>query len=241
MSTEHPNGVRLEELAAGGHDAEAEAHLTTCAECTKYVERLRAGAEEFAKKADVPAFMKKLEERAAQETTSPETTSPETNVVRPLMWARVAWIAAPLAAAAIFMLVARPPAPSPTLDDTSGGRSALHFKGATQIAAIVERDGHQERVTGEAHVRPGDRIRVEVGLDQGAPTVAGILEKDGTWTPLLPATMLEAGTHYSDEAAHLDENGADGWILVGRPEAVERARQTHDFGGVAVLPLLPMR
>ncbi len=247
----HPAGPRLEELASGGHDAETEAHVAACEACRAYVTKLREEVAAFAANDDGDAFLRAVEARAAREGTE-ETSAPEgahgsgaenaadnavDNVVRPLVWARLAWIAAPLVAAAMFLLLARPPVP-PLEDRTA--HDSLHFKGGTEVAAIVEREGHQERVTGEVRVRPGDRLRVEVGLDVEAPTVAGILEKSGTWTPLLPATLLEAGTHYSDEAARVDASGVDGWILVGRPDAVEHARQTRDFASVAVLPIVPV-
>jgi hypothetical protein len=50
--------------------------------------------------------------------------------------------------------------------------------------------------------------------------------------------LLDAGTHFSEQAARFDDEPTDGWVLAGAPEDVERARRTREFLGVAVLPIL---
>jgi hypothetical protein len=115
--------------------------------------------------------------------------------------------------------------------------SETRFKGAVQLAVIRERDGRQERLTSDLRIKAGDRLRVEIGVDGSRPVAAGILGKDGSWLVLLAPAMLEAGTHFSERSAKVDERPTEGWILAGDPEAVERARMSRAWEGVTVLPI----
>jgi hypothetical protein len=113
------------------------------------------------------------------------------------------------------------------------------FKGLGQLAVVRERDGEQERFTGNVLTRPLDRLRVEVGVASPAMLTALLLEEDGSFVVLLHPRRLETGTHLSEQAARLDERPTSGWILAGTPEEVERARQTRDFRNVSMLRVEP--
>jgi hypothetical protein len=232
MTAEHPSNHLLEEIASGGAHAETEAHIAACAACATYVDKLSSAARAFgeSEEGDAERFIRKLAARSENiEKTKAKKRAP--------LWLRAVWVAAPLAAAALAVLVFWPPSAPPTeLSPTPRGD---RFKGALQVAAIVDREGRQERVTGEVGVGPGDRLRLEVSLDRTGPIAGGILETDGTWTLLLAPTELEAGTHFSELAARFDDNPTTGFILVGEPDRIERARTTRDFTGLTVLRIVP--
>ncbi len=214
---DHPASRRLEELAAGEPDAQTQAHVDSCVECAAYVARLQSAAQAFATIDDAERFVRSVEARSKRS------------------WTRAVWTLVPIAAAAMFFLFVRAPPPA-TPDATTHGE---RFKGGLQVAAVVERAGRQERMTGEVRAHPGDRMRIEVSLVAEQPVTAGILEKNGTWTLLLAATTLPPGTHYSDQAARFDNAPTEGWVVAGRPDEVELARRTRQFARVAVLPIVP--
>jgi hypothetical protein len=225
IMSDHPDAARLEELAAGGSDAQAEAHLAGCAVCRTFVAHLRNEARMAPD--DSADFMAKVTARAE--------VSPVQPVARPVtrIAMRVVAIAAPLAAAAMIALLARPA----HHDAPEAPSATSRFKGGIGLAVVRERSGVQERVAGAVRVRPGDRVRIEVSLDQEQPIVAGILDADGTWAPLLVPTTLEAGTHFSDQAARFDARFTEGWVIAGPPDDVARARTTRDLHGVTVVPV----
>jgi hypothetical protein len=145
-----------------------------------------------------------------------------------------------LAAALVFHVVRRPssrddPSPAPTTE------SANRFKGDIQLAVVLDRGGDQRRLTTEVAVRPGDRVRVEIGVDSARPLVVGMLGKDGTWVVLLAPATLEAGTHFSERAAKFDDTPTEGWIVAGHPDDVERARMTKSFDKVRAIPVVVER
>jgi predicted anti-sigma-YlaC factor YlaD len=235
----HPPSFRLDGHVAGDHDASVEAHLETCESCRAYVEALAKPAAAFATRAedDAPAFVARIEQRQAE----PEIAHPR--VPRVIPWqklaARAAWIATPLLAAAAALLVVRGSTPQGELrpaqaDDTFGTR----FKGNVQLSIIRDRRGEQTRVSGMVSVLPGDRLRVEVGIDGEQPIVVGMLGNDGTWIVLLAPTLLQAGTHLSERSARFDDAPTEGVLLAGHPEAVERARMTRVFDRVTVVPVV---
>jgi hypothetical protein len=106
------------------------------------------------------------------------------------------------------------------------------FKGGYVVAVVRERDGHQDRLSGPLVVRANDRLRVEVDVDRDTPIVAGLLGRDGAWTPLLTPAWLSPGAHFSERAARFDEAPVDAVLLVGSPDDVAHARQTRDFASV---------
>ncbi|HEV3193873.1 MAG TPA: hypothetical protein VGY54_25385, partial [Polyangiaceae bacterium] len=158
--SDHPAGRRLEELAAGEPDAQTQAHVDSCTGCAAYVARLQSGARAFAATDDAERFVRSVEARSKRS------------------WTPAVWTLVPIAAAAMFFLFVRA-APPATSDATTHGD---RFKGGVQVAAVMERAGRQERMTGEVRARPGDRMRIEVSLVGEQPVTAGVLEKNGTWT-----------------------------------------------------------
>jgi hypothetical protein len=226
----HPPAHTLDAIAAGDPAGGAAAHLAACAPCSLYVAKLKSEAEAFRAGADPAAFAAKVQARASK------AQAPERR-------AKVVWILGPvLAAAAVLLLWVRVPTgrlpqtfePGSGASSTSSPRTGdvAHFKGGLSVAAIRERDGVQDRLTGPFDAAPGDRLRVEVAVDHQGPITAGLLASDGGWTLLLAPTLLEVGTHYSDLAARFDDSPTDAILLVGSPADVERARTTRDFANV---------
>ncbi|MBX3228487.1 MAG: hypothetical protein KIT84_07535 [Labilithrix sp.] len=224
----HPAGFRLDGHVAGDVDAEVAAHVETCAECRAYVTAIASAAGAFTpSEREVETFLARV------------TSAPEVAAVLPLRrrFARVAWIATPFVAAAALFLILRRGDHDPTMvEPTPSGET--RFKGGVQLSAIRDRDGWQERVSGEIAVRPGDRLRVDVAIDSERPVVVGFLGNDGSWSVLLAPTLLEAGSHLSERVARFDDSPTEGVILAGPPDAVEAARESRDFDGLAVLPVV---
>lgn len=223
----HPAGFRLDGHVAGDVDAEVAAHLEACAECRGYVTALTSAARASAPRdGDVETFIVRCTTRGVN---APEATA---TVLLRRRFVRVAWIATPLVAAAVLVLVLRLPGPE------SSHVSETRFKGGVQLAIIRDRDGWQERTSGQVSVRPGDRLRVDLAIDSERPIVVGFLGNDGSWSVLLAPTLLEAGSHLSERAARFDESPTEGVILAGPPDLVEAARATRDFDGLVVLPVV---
>jgi hypothetical protein len=110
------------------------------------------------------------------------------------------------------------------------------FKGGFQVAVIRERDGAQARFTQTVHVRPGDRLRIEVAVDRPRSILGVVLGDDGTTLEMMADGVRAAGTHFSERSARIDTQPLHGTILVGDPEAVRRAeaqRDGDDRAGVA--------
>jgi hypothetical protein len=216
----HPPAFRLDGHAAGDEDPTVAAHLETCEACAAYV---KAATQETPTRVNAEAFVAKLRARDAP---------------RPI--GRILYIATPIlaAAAAVFFLVRSPETRAPTTVAPSTSAPATRFKGTIQLAVVRDRSGAQERLTSEVPVKPGDRIRVEVGVDDERPIVAGVLGKDGTWVVVLAPALLEAGTHLSERSARFDETPTEGWVLAGQPEEVERARMTRVFDSVTAIPIV---
>ena len=246
--SDHPPAFLLDGHTAGDRDAGVEAHLATCEACRAYVEALSGDASKSPKVSenDASAWIAKLEQRAeAGPHAEPDPRAPTAPVrdASVLAWrrraARAAWIATPLLAAAAVLLVVRgremtdekPYAGA--LDDPQDTR----FKGYVQLAIIRDRNGEQARVSQRVTVLPGDRLRVEVGVDGEQPIVVGMLGNDGTWIVLLAPALLEAGAYLSERAVRFDDAPTEGVILAGHPDAVERARMSRNFDGVTVVPV----
>lgn len=227
---DHPPSYLLEELAAGVEDEATARHVQRCEACRAYVDRLRQAAAEFEEQGLTAGDF--ADQVAARTGSS---------------WAgvRVAGGALALvAAAALLFFIFRPthepqrPLAMNSATETSEP-APVRFKGAAQLAVIRLRDGGQERLSAEAGVRAWDRLRVEISVDAPGTVEVGVLSKDGAWVTLLPATMLEPGTHLTPQAVRFDESPSAGWIIAGPPDAVQRARTTRRFEGVAVMPLHP--
>lgn len=221
----HPPAFRLDAVAAGDADEGVTAHITSCSACAGYVMASRGAAESFRANNDAGAFVARASARARPRGALPGKSM---------------WMAAPLLAAAgvLLLLRASPKDHAKGSPEAPPGASIdLHFKGGVAGTIIRERDGRQERLTAPIHVRAGDRLRLEVSTDRAQAMAAGLLAEDGTWIPLLTPTWLDIGTHYSDLAARFDDSGTRATLLLGPPEAIERARHTHDFEGLMTWPV----
>ncbi len=218
---DHPSIFRLDAHVAGDHRDDVAAHLDGCEACRAYVAATAKEAEAFRPEVD---FVQRLDEKVS--------SLPERR------WARVAWVAAPLLAAAALLLVVRGGRdPSATGVVPLPTDPAIRFKGKVQLAVVRDRSGAQSRLTTDVSVKPGDRLRVEVGVDDARPIEIGFLGKDGTWVLLLAPALIEAGTHFSERSARFDEHPDEGWIIGGHPDAVSRARASRSFDEVTVIPI----
>lgn len=144
--------------------------------------------------------------------------------------ARAAWMTGALLAAAATLLVLRG-SHDPNVVALNE-EMPTRFKGNIQLAAIRDRAGGQARLTTEVRVKPGDRVRVEVGVDDARPLEIGFLGKDGTWVLLMAPTNLEAGTSFSERSARFDDTPTEGWIIAGHPNEIERAKSTRKLDSV---------
>jgi hypothetical protein len=218
----HIAGARLDGVATGDSDADANAHVVSCAECSAYVARLREEIDAFTRaQAEHPdGFVASVLLRRA---TAVRRTFP-------LRARTIAGAASVLALAAVVLLVLRP-LRNERFDpgDVGPREGPIRFKGGAQVAVVVEHRGVQSRELGTLLIAPGDRIRVEISLDHEESVTAGVLTDAGEWAELQPRALFEAGTHFSEKSIAFDGNVEEGWVLVGPPEAVERARQRRDF------------
>ena len=218
----HIAGARLDGVATGDSDADANAHVASCAECSAYVARLREEIDAFSRaQAEHPdGFVASVLLRRATAVRRPF----------PLRARTIAGAASVLALAAVVLLVLRPPRDEPFDLGVVGPREGpIRFKGGVQVAVVVEHRGVQSRELGTLLIAPGDRIRVEIALDHEAWVTAGVLTEAGEWAELQPRALFEAGTHFSEKSIAFDGNVEEGWVLVGPPDAVEGARQRRDF------------
>jgi hypothetical protein len=228
----HPSAIKLDGFAAGDVSSEVESHLKGCDACAKYVADLKEGAAAFRTKMSGVDFAAKIvtEAKKAGEEASHATSR-----------ARMMWFAAPAlaAAAAVLLFVTQRNVPigstevTPTATMSSAPTdSASRFKGEVPVVVIRERDGRQSRLQGPFAMHTGDRIRIEVSLDHAQALAAGLLTKEGAWVPLLAPVTLEPGTHTPTLAASADESPTDAMLIVGAPDAVERAKATRSYAGV---------
>ncbi len=227
--TEHPTSAELEAVAAGDSNAEVEAHVDECEACREYLEVLWEELSDWRQSPE--------RERGLQRLKQAQAPSGGT-LIRVARWGSIA--AAPLlVAAAVMLFMRRPPPPVPGGPDPSVAPAlgGTRFKGPPQVAVIVEHLGEQRRTTDQVEVSAGDALRVEVSLADARPISAGVLTKDRQYVPLLLPAELDAGTHFSEKAAHFDAEPTEGWVIVGEPDAVRRAQQTGDLSGVTALPL----
>ncbi|HLK90553.1 MAG TPA: hypothetical protein VKZ18_11700 [Polyangia bacterium] len=229
----HPTGARLDALVTGDADAHATAHVASCAACSAYVEQLRREVDAFAAapRPEPEAFVQAVNRRRAADEARRH---------------RGRWLGATTSALALAACVAlfvheRPPAlPVTEAPVAAPSVGPIRFKGGSQVAVVVERHGTQSREIGSLNIAPGDRIRVEIALDHDDDIQAGVVADDGTWVALQPAAHLGAGTHFSEGAIAFDQRVDPGWVIVGPPDAVARARSTRDFSGVHAIRIHPV-
>jgi len=244
----HPNAVRLESLAVGETDQEARSHLATCAACASYVEAVSQQAAAFAreKAAEADAFMRGVRMRA-EPTPLASPRRGDATKRKSSTW--VAGGATFFAAAACLLLVVRGRISSVDHPKGTGTGAAdvatkvemdpsqgpTRLKGAVSFNVVVDRDGVQIRQSGPPNLVPGDRIRIELALAEGADLAAGVLSEDGEWGELQPPIFFPAGTHFSERDVFFKDEVPNGWILVGQPAAIERARKTRNFTGLVAV------
>jgi hypothetical protein len=227
----HPPASELDAMAAGDEESSSSfaEHVAACEGCSRYVNELRASASAFRAKGGATAFVARA--RAGGERR-----------VRAARRSQTAWIVTPVVAAAAVALLVRG-RPQVTTQQPAVESKPLvvspevHFKGGLSVVVVREREGAQERLVGPFRVRAGDRIRVEISTDKQEALTAGLLSDRGLWTPLLAPATLAPGTHYSELAARFDAAPTAATLLVGSPDALERARQTHDFTGLLGWPV----
>lgn len=213
---QHPSSLDLEAFSVGETSPELETHLAGCEACRRFVAKLGG-----------------LEAPVAPEISEPHQATRFAKVIP--------WIV-PLAAAAVILLLLgrRPPGDVVTpisRPSVEQPEPETTFKGALPIAVIRERSGSQERFTGRAMIRTGDRLRVEVALDREQVISAGVLGDDGSWLELMPESSRAAGMHFSEKSARVDAEPLRGTVIVGSPDQVALARSTRNFKGVSTLRL----
>ncbi|HEY8074810.1 MAG TPA: hypothetical protein VIF62_11890 [Labilithrix sp.] len=236
MSAHHPSSVDLEAFACGDAVATVESHLGACDACRAFVEKLRVAAAAWLDASQVDDVMRAAQALAA---SSERIARGEAQVVRleerkrRLDW-RLAALPFVAAAAGVLLwwkLDATPDQPKPVafVEPSSmiGQDPETTFKGGVTLAVVREREGAQERFTGQVNIRGGDRLRIEVALDRPRTILAGVLAEDGTWLDLMTEGTLTAGTHFSDQAARFDDDPMRGWILVGPEDAIAASRAAH--------------
>jgi hypothetical protein len=225
----HPDGSRLDAMAIGAGDDETRAHVAGCTACASYVDAVARGAAAFAEneatRADAFVRAVRRRERPARSRFA---------------WAGGVASALALAAVAILFVHSReiqPPGEGPGVVET--GEGPVRFKGGIETAIIVEHAGAQSRQTGALALDPGDRIRLEIALDHDVRLAAGVLAESGEWADLQPPALLGSGTHYSEQSITFDHDVPSGWVLVGREDAVARARKSRDFHDVTTIRVRP--
>jgi hypothetical protein len=198
---EHPPSHRLDHLALGDRDPQAERHVAGCAECRGYIERAATAAGQFA--ASAGGSSAALAQATRQRLTRVQRR-------RALLGGLGA-----VAAAALVLVFIRPRAEPP-----------VRFKGGPQLAVVLDRAGVQVRAGAAVSVRAGDRLRVEVSVDQPGEVGVAFLGDDGSWVVLLAPRRLEPGTHWSEQALRFDDQPTPGVILAGAPDALAKRRRS---------------
>ena len=233
----HPDGSRLDPLAVGFGDEQARAHVGSCVACAKYVEILARGSEAFAK-----------DEMALQRFVRGAHIK-ERGRRKRFVGAWVGGGASLLAAGlALFVHHREDPLGEPIVATaseerrpSSTGDAIPRFKGGTQVAVIVDHLGVQDRRTGPVELEVKDRVRLELALDHDDRLAAGVLAENGEWGDLQAPALLASGTHYSEQSIRFDEDVPRGWILVGRVNAIAKARRDRDFHEVLAIAIRPKR
>jgi hypothetical protein len=240
-------------------------HLEECGACGAFLDRLRAVTSDAPSGAQSnDAVARALARMDTQELhdESPAYDGPKPaprQEPKRRLWLVGSSVIAPLAAAAAILLLMRSPPPAAKADGdaqepttfkiqmetlppgtvvaTGNGTAEpdTQFKGGMQVAVVRERGGAQARFSSTVRVKPGDRLRVEVALDREQAILGAVLADDGSYLELMPQAVRGPGTHFSERSAKIDAAPTRGMIIIGKPEAVARARETRSFNGVTTL------
>lgn len=231
----HPSSLDLEAFACGEKLALVDAHVGVCDECRAFVEKLAAGAKAFAISIEegLEDLLAKVSTRepavrdnvVALSSAKKRETKSSLFMLLPLVAVAagvIVWIVLPSLSPRQKTTMNTTPTVTPTGLPTEDPETT--FKGGVQVAVVRDREGHQDRFTSKVVVRPGDRLRIEVALDRSEAILAGVLAEDGTFLSLMTEGTRGQGTHFSEQAARFDDEPTRGWILVGPPDAIERAK-----------------
>ncbi len=222
----HPSAVALEGWYAERAPAEVGDHVGGCEQCQTYIQQLEEARAAFLKDEPAAAFLRR------------PAIGAELN--RPAATPRVRWWLAllpALAAAALVAFFMRPPG-LPIEVPYTDTPDVIRFMGSTRISVALKRGGVQTTMSGALELRPADAFRVRLTLAEPGKVTVGVLEENGTWTPLLDAVELPAGQHWAtDEALIVDNSPTSGWILAGAPAKVRAARTSPKLAGVTVMRL----
>lgn len=146
-----------------------------------------------------------------------------------------------LLALALVALVIATKLCSDAVESTSdrAERDPIHLKGGASLGLQITRDGQQFLIYGQAKLRQGDVVRVQ--LELAGPTVitVGLLQESGEWTAILVDTELDRGVHTLSNPIGVGPNGTVGWVVAGGPEVVQQATSTRRFGTVMTVRLAP--
>lgn len=214
MSDVHPNAIDLEAFACGEPIAKVGAHVASCDACRAYVAKIGG-------------------------LTAPTMPTPKIQARR----FRIELVAIPLAMAAAIILFMRSPAPVamheahakfPSVPETVAvvDPPPVRFKGGFQLAVVRDRAGKQERFTDSFEIRSGDRLRLEVAVDQSRSILGAVLGDDGSYLELLSEDVRDAGTYFSEKSARIDSEPTAGTLIVGDPALVRAAKTTRNFEGL---------
>ena len=198
---EHPSAFRLEAWHAGEPDPATEAHVGECTPCAAYVESLEGAREAFALRPGADDFLKRVAGAAVEAPRRPERR-----------WAVVGLLAA---AALLIAVVGRSLLTGPAETAPPGER----LKGGPILAAIILREGTQRRETGSVRVRAGDRVRLEVTVEQAGPLRVELQEADAAPRVFFDAPVA-AGVTALPEALAVDARPTDATFRAGRPEVL---------------------
>lgn len=225
--TSHPNALDLEAFACGEPIARVAQHVESCDACKGYVAKI-GGLE------------------------APKVPAARVVSIRPKR-IRVELLAIPLAVAAALLFFLRSPEPKklgeahltiPAITPPSSTQVAelthedgpgVRFKGGLQLAVVRERGDRQDRFTDGFTIRPGDRLRLEVAVDESRSILGAVLGDDGSWLEMMSEGVRDAGTYFSEKSARIDSEPTAGTLIVGDPGLVRAAKVTRHFEGLRTL------
>jgi hypothetical protein len=161
---EHLSALALDEVAAGTANPQAQAHLRECGDCRRRLEAITSAASAISA---MPAFEARLRDL--------ESTLP---AAPPSRWRRVAFVAVPLAAALVLLVMLGRP------------EDGTRLKGAPTVELLLEGQP-------VAQAREGARLDLAVGGAGATHAVILGVEASGDVVPLWPegdvAAPIEPG------------------------------------------------
>jgi len=222
--SDHPSAFDLESYSVGEEVADVRAHLEECTACTDYIAQLHEERSALMNMQSTADFLATPEIKAAFDADAGPT---------PRAWPR--WLAfLPLGlAAATLIVVGLQAEPSPIRGD------AITYKGTTGPMELIRlRDGTQSVHRSQVGIKPGDRLRFRVNLSAPMVLSAGVLDPEGTWTPLLESEAMGAGSQVFPEGAiEVTAGSSAGRVILGTPKQVAAARRGYAEHGARTIEL----